>query len=123
MNMALRMITGSSGAGKSHYMYKTINESAKIDKDTNYIVVVPEQFTMETQRDIVSMSENHGVMNIDILSFQRLAYRIMDEVGYGEKLVLEDTGKNLVLRKVIEENKDALINIRKTLKNRDLQVR
>ena len=116
MNMALRMITGSSGAGKSHYMYKTINESAKIDKDTNYIVVVPEQFTMETQRDIVNMSENHGVMNIDILSFQRLAYRIMDEVGYGEKLVLEDTGKNLVLRKVIEENKDALIIYKKNVK-------
>lgn len=114
--MALRTIIGGSGSGKSHYLYKMINESAAMNKDTNYIVVVPEQFTMETQKDIVRMSQNSGVMNIDILSFNRLAYRIMDEVGYEEQIVLEDTGKNLVLRKVIEENKNDLIIYKKNIK-------
>lgn len=114
--MALRTIIGGSGSGKSYYLYKMLNESAVKDKDTNYIVVVPEQFTMETQKDIVKASKNNGVMNIDILSFNRLAYRIMDEVGYQEKLVLEDTGKNLVLRKVIEENKQDLIIYKKNVK-------
>jgi ATP-dependent helicase/nuclease subunit B len=76
--------------------------------DTNYFIIVPEQFTMATQRKIVGMHPNHGIMNVDILSFPRLAYRIFEEVGVKQHEILDDTGKSLVLRKVIEEHKSEL---------------
>ena len=44
-------------------------------------------------------------MNIDVLSFQRLAYRVFDEMGIVNLQILEETGKNLVLRKIAEEKK------------------
>ena len=47
-------------------------------------------------------------MNVDVLSFARLAYRVFDELGKENLMVLEETGKNLVLRKVAEQERDKL---------------
>lgn len=108
--MSLQLILGSSGAGKSHRLYQEIINDSIQSPETNYLVVVPEQFTMQTQRDMVAAHPNHGIMNIDILSFMRLAYRVFDELGGHEKVVLEDTGKSMILRKVVE-NKSEELNI------------
>ena len=37
--------------------------------DINYIILVPEQFTMQTQKELVLRHPRHGIMNIDVLSF------------------------------------------------------
>ena len=47
-------------------------------------------------------------MNIDVLSFKRLAYRVFDELGITNLTVLEETGKNLVLRKLAAQEADKL---------------
>ena len=56
------------------------------------------------------------IVNIDVVSFERLAYRIFDELGI-QNTVMEETGKSLVLRKIAEEKgKDLTVlrgNIRK----------
>lgn len=106
--MSFQLVLGSSGSGKSYILYKNIiNESIK-NRDNNYMIIVPEQFTMQTQRDLVTMHPRNGTMNIDILSFLRLSYRIFYEVGTEERIVLEDTGKCMVLRKAAEEKKEEL---------------
>jgi ATP-dependent helicase/nuclease subunit B len=104
----LQFILGSSGSGKSYEMYKQVIELSILHPDKNFIVIVPEQFTMQTQKDIVCMHPNKGVMNIDIVSFTRLAYRVFEEVGGYNQLVLEDIGKSMVLRKVVELKKKEL---------------
>lgn len=116
--MSLQLFLGSAGSGKSYQLYKEIIQQSKLNPGTNYLIIVPEQFTLQTQKDIVSMHPEHGVMNVDILSFLRFAYRIFEEVGAGELPVLEDTGKSMVLRKVIAEKRKELIlfgtNVKKT---------
>lgn len=107
--MSLQLILGSSGSGKSYQLYKEIISKSRRYPDSNYLIIVPEQFTLQTQKDIVSMHPDHGTMNIDILSFMRLAYRVFDEVGGNDKPVLEDTGKSMVLRKVVARKKKDLI--------------
>ena len=101
--MALQFIFGGSGAGKSHYLYKKIIQEAGENPALNYMVLVPEQFTMQTQKDLVLMHEKKGIMNIDVLSFGRLAYRIFEETGKGDTPVLDDEGKNLILRKIAND--------------------
>lgn len=98
--MALQFIFGGSGSGKSHYLYERIIREAGEHPALNYMVLVPEQFTMQTQKDLVLMHEKKGIMNIDVLSFGRLAYRIFEETGKGNIPVLDDEGKNLILRKI-----------------------
>ena len=78
--MALRFILGSSGSGKSTYLYEEIVRRAGEQPETTFYVIVPEQFTMQTQRELVKKSGG-GILNIDVVSFQRLAYRIFDELG------------------------------------------
>lgn len=106
--MALKLILGPSGAGKTRYVYDEIIEKSIENPTKNYIIVVPEQFTMAVQKDIVTLHPRHGVMNIDIVSFNRLAFRIFEELGINRLSILDDTGKTLVLRHVIEEKKSEL---------------
>lgn len=106
--MALQIVLGSSGEGKSHELYsKIIQESMKYP-ERNYIIIVPEQFTLQTQKELVFMHPNHGIMNIDILSFLRLSYRIFEEIGSPDMVVLEETGKSMLVRKALEEKRDSL---------------
>lgn len=98
--MPLKFVFGPSGSGKSHHLYRYVIEKSMIYPNQNYIVLVPEQFTMQTQKDLVTMHDRGGIMNIDVLSFARLAYRVFEETGAGALPVLDDEGKNLILRKI-----------------------
>ncbi|MFR7841126.1 MAG: hypothetical protein ACLU2Y_13025 [Blautia massiliensis (ex Durand et al. 2017)] len=93
--MSLQFIIGSSGSGKSCYAYQNIIEQAGLHPDRLYYVIVPEQFTMQTQKTLVEMSPGKGILNIDILSFERLAYRVLEEVGGDSRALLEETGKSM----------------------------
>lgn len=106
--MALQLILGNAGAGKSHYIFEKIIQESMEHPTKQYLIIVPEQFTMQTQKDLVMMHPRHGIMNIDVLSFERLAHRVFSEVGGEHRKILEDTGKSLVLRKLAEEKKDEL---------------
>jgi ATP-dependent helicase/nuclease subunit B len=106
--MSLQLLLGNSGAGKSYQLNQYLIEQSMENPNTNYIIIVPEQFTLQTQKDIVTMHPRHGVMNIDIVSFQRLAYRIFDEVGGNNLSSLDDTGKNLIIRKVAAKKQSEL---------------
>ena len=79
--MSLQFIFGNSGSGKSHYLYESIIEESIRKPEWNYLVLVPEQFTMQTQKDLCEMHPRGGIMNIDVLSFVRLSHRIFEEVG------------------------------------------
>ena len=113
--MALQFIMGNSGSGKTHFIHEKILKEAAENPKKNYLMIVPEQFTMQTQRELVKMHENHSIMNIDILSFQRLAYRVFDELGSFQYQVLEETGKNLILRRIAEEKAEELTLLQKNM--------
>ncbi len=106
--MSLQFYFGSSGAGKSTKLYKEIMKQSMQEPQRNFLIIVPDQFTMQTQKELVSMHERGGIMNIDVLSFGRLSHRIFEEVGRSQTPVLDDTGKSLVLRKVAANLKDEL---------------
>lgn len=98
--MSLRFCFGCSGSGKSTYIYNEIIEKATKEFDRNFLIVVPDQYTMQTQKEMVAKSPNNCIMNIDVLSFSRLSHRIFEECGYDSRPVLDDTGKSLILRKI-----------------------
>ena len=100
--MELRFYFGPSGSGKSTQLHREIVSRSVEEPGTDFLVIVPDQFTMQTQMDIVKAHPNKGIMNIDVLSFGRLSHRILEEVGGDARTVLDDTGKSLVLRKVAE---------------------
>ena len=95
--MSLQFVLGSSGSGKTEYIYRQIVEQAgKHPK----------------QQKLVELAPNHAIMNIDVLSFKRLAYRVFDEMGRNDIRVLEETGKNLVLKKLARREEEHLTVLR-----------
>ena len=113
--MALQFYFGGSGAGKSRKLHRDMIDASMQDAGSNFLLIVPDQFTMQTQMDLVLEHPNKGIMNIDVLSFGRLTHRILEEVGYEEMPVLDDTGKSLILRKIAEKEEQVLSVIGKHL--------
>ena len=113
--MALQFYFGPSGSGKSHRLHRDIITWAEKEPERSFLFLVPDQFTMQTQLDLVNASEKKGIMNIDVLSFGRLAHRIFEETGFTTEAVLDDTGKSLILRRIAEEHRGNLSVIGKNL--------
>ena len=106
--MSLRFYFGPSWSGKSQRIYEEIIQRAAQEPGRNFLIIVPDQFTMQTQKDLVMRSDRGGILNIDVLSFGRLSHRILEEVGTKEMPVLDDTGKSLVLQKIAADLKEQL---------------
>ena len=101
--MSLNLLLGSSGSGKTRRLCTMMTQEAVRHFERNYLLIVPEQFTLATQRDMIAAAESGGIMNIDVLSFPRLAHRIFEELGYRPPVILEDTGKTMIVKRVALE--------------------
>lgn len=107
-DMNYKYYLGPSGAGKTRKIMQDMTEMALADKSHNYLLIVPDQYTMQAQKDMVEINPCKGIMNIDVLSFGRLYHKIMGEVGSDSQIILDDTGKNLLLRRVAIDIMDDL---------------
>ena len=101
--MSFQFYFGASGSGKSKQLHDDIIQESQKNPKTDYLLIVPDQFTMQTQMDLVTEHPHRIIMNIDVLSFGRLTHRILEEVGYEDVPILDDTGKSLVLRKAAQQ--------------------
>ncbi len=106
--MSYRFIAGPSGSGKTKHSIEYLLNKLNSKSGQSFFYIVPEQFTLETQKSLVKYCNSHSVMDIDILSFNRLAFRVLRSLGKDHFNVLEDMGKSLILRKLAEDNKHRL---------------
>lgn len=75
-------------------------------------MIVPEQESLNAQKDLVALSENHILTNVDVLSFSRLAYRVFSEVGETNYELVDESGKLLLVRYAMNRVKDNLGKLR-----------
>lgn len=115
--MALEFVLAGSGMGKSTYVQMRMIKDALESRDKDFYLIVPDQFTMATQKKMAESNPRGGILNIDVLSFSRLSYRIFSEVGRKNKVTLDDTGKNLLIRKAASAKEDSLLILTKGIGN------
>ncbi len=97
----LNFIIGTAGSGKSYSLqHKLIDESLK-NSDSRFVLLVPDQYSLEAQKEILDKHPNHGAFNIEVSSFNRLAYEILDEQGFGEAKMMDDLTKSILVRKTL----------------------
>ena len=106
--MGLQFILGPARSGKTSCVYERIIRESMEHPKQEFFLLVPDQSTLNAQRELVARHPNHGTMNIDVVGFFRLAYRIFEELSYVPEDLLEDEGKSMVIRKVMEKNKKKL---------------
>lgn len=98
--MALHFYIGGAGSGKTRRLLGDMIEESLREPDRRFFVIVPEQATMETQSRLVRLHPRGGILNIEVLSISRLAYRVFAETGFRKETMLEEIGKTFLLEKV-----------------------
>ena len=101
----LQFVFGASGSGKTEFCVRKAMEEAKKDLNHNVYYLVPEQDTLAMQKRIV-MHENNkgkGIINLDVLSFQRLYYASFSHRNKTVPKALDEMGKVMVLSLVAEK--------------------
>ena len=87
--MGLRLIYGKSGTGKSEFIFKEICNA--INKEEKIYIITPEQFSFTAEVKLLSNIETESVINAEVLTFDRMAYRVKSEVGGVTKVNLAKT--------------------------------
>ena len=106
----LQIILGAGGSGKTEYLIRKALQEAGKDYHRQIYYLVPEQDTLAMQKRIVSHSENQGkgILNVDVLSFQRLYYRAFENTNQKSPLSLDEMGKMMILRLILGKKKKQL---------------
>ncbi|WP_042162779.1 helicase-exonuclease AddAB subunit AddB, partial [Paenibacillus gorillae] len=100
--MALRFVLGRSGSGKTTYCLEEIRgRLRKEPKGSPLIMLVPEQATFQTEYSLLKGSGLDGAVRAQALSFRRLAFRVMQETGGTALVPIGDTGKHMLLYKIV----------------------
>ena len=102
--LSLRLILGRAGSGKSTHIYREINRLVADRPDGPPLwLLVPEQATSQAERNLADGGVVPGLMRARVVSFQRLAYQSLHEVGGAALVQISELGRRMILRHVLEE--------------------
>ncbi|MDN3015131.1 helicase-exonuclease AddAB subunit AddB [Paenibacillus sp. BSR1-1] len=107
--MSLRMVIGRSGSGKTTMFFDEIHNQLLEDPKGNPIIyIAPEQMTFLSEYRLAVNPEIRGMIRAQVFSFSRLAWRILQETGGISRVHLSTVGMNMLIRKIIDDQKDQL---------------
>lgn len=112
--MGLRFIIGRSGTDKSGLVLQEIKEKLLQEPAGKPIFyIVPEQMTFQQEYELFTDPELEGSIRAQVMSFSRLAWRILQETGGITRQFISSVGIQMMLRKIIEEKKDDWLTFQK----------
>ncbi|WP_415330428.1 helicase-exonuclease AddAB subunit AddB [Clostridium perfringens] len=101
--MGLKIIYGRAGTGKSTFCINQIKKKINNSPNNKLILLVPEQFTFQTENKVLSAIGERYVLNAEVLSFKRLAHNVFNECGGATRTIMGDAGKSMLIFKVLED--------------------
>ncbi len=119
--MPLRIIYGKAGTGKSSFIYNEINEKIKRNEKNKIYIITPEQFSFTAEKKL--MENKKSVINAEVITFNRMAYRVMNEVGGNIHNSLTKCGKSMLIYSILQKEKKNLNLLNKSDENIDLAMR
>ncbi len=119
--MSLRFIYGKSGTGKTSFCFNEIKNL--IDDNKKVYIITPEQFSFTAEKNLMRLSGKKAVVNAEVITFKRMAYRIIAESGMGEQKNISQSGKAMLLSNIMQKEKENLNFLGRTDKNIDLALR
>ena len=103
----IHFILGRTGTGKTRkILTKITNECVKNPVGDPIFIITPEQMTFHTEYQLLLMNKSNSMIRANAVSFNRLAYRIMQEVGGLSRYHLDEVGKGMLLKKIMMANSD-----------------
>lgn len=96
----LTLITGKAGTGKTAAVINEI-KSAVEAREGRRILIVPEQYSHEAERELASVCGDSLSLYAEVLSFTALARRVSDRMGGGAAEYLDKGGKLLCMAQTL----------------------
>ncbi|OOM11071.1 helicase-exonuclease AddAB subunit AddB [Clostridium saccharobutylicum] len=106
--MSIRFIYGRAGTGKSEFCINEIKKKIQKNEDYKLILLVPEQYTFNTENKILKSIGEIALLRTEVLSFKRMAHTVLEECGGRVKEIIKESGKNMLIHRVLNENIDSL---------------
>lgn len=104
MEMGIRFLLGRSGTGKSSTCLRELKEKANENPQGPPIFyLTPDQMTFQQEYALFRDEQMKGSIRVQIVSFSRLAWRILQETGGATRQFISSVGMQMMLRKIIEE--------------------
>ncbi len=105
MAAQLRFLLGRAGSGKTFACLTAIRrELEQGPSGPPLILLTPEQATFQMERALLASPAVPATHRAHVLSFQRLAARVLQETGLGARPPLGELGKRMVLRSLIQRH-------------------
>ena len=106
--MGIRFVFGRAGSGKSYYCLNQIKKKLTNDKNNKLIMLVPDQYTFQTEKKLLEYIGEKALLRAEVLSFKRMATRVFDKCGGRAINVIEDSGKNMLIYKLLKDKGEEL---------------
>jgi len=107
--VTIRFIIGRAGSGKTRACLEEVREELrKSPVGHPLILLVPEQATFQTEYELASTPGLNGFIRVQVISFRRLAYRVLQEVGGAARAHIGELGKRMMLRRLLERRRGEL---------------
>ena len=105
----LQLILGRSGSGKTEEIWKRLQSSlSAADATGNYVLLVPEQFSFETERTLLRRLGPALSLRVKVYSFTRMAEMVRREVGGRSGSPMLPSTRVVLLSKTLRELSDHL---------------
>jgi len=113
--MSIRFVIGRAGTGKTYHCLHAIRQRLRHDAvdGPRLIFLVPEQASQQMERAMLlprgdGDEEIAAAHRAEVLSFRRLAFRVLESVGDPVLPALSDAARAMVLRRLIRVDADRL---------------
>lgn len=100
--MVVRFLLGSAGSGKTFRCLQEVRTALKTQAEGGRLIwLTPKQATFQVERQLLADGELRGYTRLWVVSPDRLAERILEELGGEVPARLADSGQTMVLRALL----------------------
>ena len=98
--MAVRFVIGRAGSGKTYHCVESVRERLRVDavNGPRLLLLVPEQAGLQTELAVLGSADIPGAHRLDVVSFQRLARRVLAAAGPSIAQPLSESARVMVIR-------------------------
>ena len=93
---------------KNKVIFEQIEETSG-----NKVLIVPDQYTLESEKNAFKYLGKSAVIDLEILSPTRLGYKILKETGKPKEILLDKYGRQMLIYNIIKQNVDKLTHFTK----------
>ena len=99
----IKLFYGRENMDKEKFIFEHI-----ADSQGQTIVIVPEQYTLECEKQALKYLRTKSLLYVDVTSLSRLGNRILNESPYRDNVFLNQYGRHVVLTKLLKASEDNL---------------